>query len=108
MTLSFFVSPLRHVAASCGGHDTAIISCGSAGGNGVIDLLTVFVNFLAVLVGLAVLIGIVFGAILYSSSGGSADQAKRGIGYIRNALLALVLFIFMYAIVNFLVPGGLF
>lgn len=99
---------LRNVALSCGGHETSIISCGSSSNLIIINILIVVVNFMSIIVGLAVLIGIVFGALLYTSSSGNAEQAKRGIGYIRNAVIALVLYVFMFAIINFLVPGGLF
>lgn len=94
-------------ATTCGGIDTAVLNCGNSG-DPITSLLIVAVNFLAVAVGVAVLIGIVFGAFLYTSAAGSAEQAKRGIGYIRNAIIALVLFVFMYAIINYMVPGGLF
>ena len=94
--------------SKCDGHDTNIISCSSAGSNGIYDLLITIVNFLAIGVGVAVLAGIVFGALLYSSASGNAEQAKRGIGYVRNAVIALVMFILMYAFINFLIPGGLF
>lgn len=92
---------------SCGGVDTSVLSCDS-GGNPVNNLLVALVNFLAIGVGLAVVTGIVVGAIMYTTAGSSADQAKKGIGYIRNAIIALVLYIFLFAGVNYLVPGGLF
>lgn len=88
---------------------SVILSCKSDSSGGSIQHLLVYVvNFLAVGVGVAVLAGIVFGGFLYASAGGSAEQAKRGIGYVRNAIIALVVFIFMYAIINFIIPGGLF
>ena len=92
---------------TCSGVKTAVINCGSDGGIIKSFLITV-VNFLAVGVGLAVVTGIVVGAVMYTTAAGSADQAKKGIGYIRNAVIALLLFIFLSALVNFLVPGGLF
>jgi hypothetical protein len=87
---------------------TNIIPCSTTGGNSIWGILTLIVNFLAAGVGLAVVAGIIYGAILYSSAGGSAEQAKKGITYIRNAVIAALLFVFMYAIINFIVPGGLF
>ena len=58
--------------------------------------------------GIAVVAGIVFGAVTYASAGGNKKKKKKGISFVTNAVIALVLFIFMYAIINFLVPGGLF
>lgn len=104
---SFYTTFAAAAADSCP-KKTNVIPCVNGGNGSIWNLLTVFVNFLAAGVGVAVLIGIIFGAFLYASAGGSADQAKRGIGYVRNALIALLLFIFMYAIINFIIPGGLF
>lgn len=87
---------------------TNLIPCSTVGGNSIWGLLTVVVNFLAAGVGLAVVAGIIYGAVLYSAAGGSAEQAKKGIGYIRNAIIAALLFVFMYAIIQFIIPGGLF
>lgn len=103
-------------AATCYGSDgkpyeTSIIDCSTAGdtGKGLIwEVLTIAVNFLAAGVGIAVVAGIVFGAVTYATAAGNADQAKKGISFVTNAVIALLLFIFMYAIINFLVPGGLF
>lgn len=80
----------------------------SGNGNGIEQLFLVAVNFLAIGVGVAVVGGIVLGALRYSSANGNASQAQQGITYILNAVVGLILFIFMYAIINFLVPGGLF
>lgn len=94
--------------SDCSDHQiTNIIKCDPTGDGSVWNLLATVVNFLAVGVGVVVLLGIIFGAFLYATSGGSADQAKRGIGYVRNAIIALLLFVFMYAIINFIIPGGL-
>lgn len=109
------LTPIVARAASCTDSDgqtieTSVIDCNSVNsGRGIIwDILVVFINFLSAGVGIAVVAGIVFGAVTYASAGGSAEQAKKGITFVTNAVIALVLYIFMYAIINFLVPGGLF
>lgn len=108
-SLTSFFQTFAATTADCnGGHITNVLPCDPNGQGSVWNLLAIVVNFMAAGVGVAVLIGIIFGAFLYASAGGNADQTKRGIGYVRNAVIALVLFIFMYAIINFLIPGGLF
>ena len=108
-----FVAPVA-MAASCGkntsGKDiqTTIDYGCSGSGSGVLQLLIVFVNFMAIGVGVAVVGGIVFGALRYTSANGNAAHAQQGITYIVNSIIGLLLFIFLYALVNFLVPGGLF
>ena len=70
-------------------------------------LLAIF-NFMAIGVGIVVTGGIVYGAILYAASNGNAQHSQQGITIIVNSVIGLLLFIFMYAILNFIVPGGLF
>lgn len=96
-------------AKTCGDVDTAIIGCSGSGNGGIVmALLVKIINFLAVGVGIAVVGGIVWGGITYIRSNGNASIAQQGITIIVNSVIGLLLFIFMYAIVNFLVPGGLF
>lgn len=74
------------------------------------DLVTKYinplVNFLIALVGIAVVISIVIGGIQYGSSGGDPQKVTAAKNRIRNSLVALVTFIFLFAILNFLIPGG--
>lgn len=65
------------------------------------------INFLSAGVGVVIIAMMVIGAIQYSTSGGNpqgeADARKK----ISNAILAFLVFIFIYAFLNFIVPGGL-
>ena len=69
-------------------------------------LILIVIDFLAIGVGIAVVGGIAYGGVRYAASGGDAGKTKEAIGIITNAVIGLVLFVFMYAIVNFFVPGG--
>jgi len=94
--------------AGCAGIDTSIIKCDNKGGNPVVSLVLQVINFMAVGVGIAVVGGIIWGGMRYASSNGDASKAKQGVTTIVNAVVGLLLFIFMYAFFNYLVPGGLF
>lgn len=95
-------------------------TCGSAhtffdwGCNGASDkdsILTVLVtisNWLAAGVVIAVIGGIIYGAIMYATSAGDAAKAKSATEIIRNAFIALVLYFLMWAFLQYIVPGGLF
>ena len=96
------------VIEGCGDIETNIIDCNTDSGNPVIGMLLQIVNFLAVGVGIAVVGGITWGGMMYASSNGDSGKTKQAVSIIVNSVLGLLLFIFMYAIVNFLVPGGLF
>lgn len=64
-------------------------------------------KFLVPLAVIAVIIGIIWGAITYITSGGDPQKVALGKSRIAKALLGLLAFIFLYAILNWLIPGGL-
>ncbi len=66
-----------------------------------------FVNFLSALVGVAVTVSIVIGGIQYGSSAGDSAKVSAAKNRIRNSIIALLAFLFLYAMMNFLIPGGL-
>jgi len=101
-------------APPCG---TGIISDKAAKGNCVGSLtncdifnqyVNPFINFLAALVGVAVVISIIYGGIQYGSSAGDPQKITAAKTRIRNALIALVTFMFLFSLLKFLLPGGLF
>lgn len=110
---ALLIFPAVSFAASCGKDkdgkpiQTSINYGCSGTGDGITQIALVAINFLAIGVGIAVVGGIVFGGIRYASANGNAQQAQQGVMVIINAIIGLILFIFMYAIINFLVPGGL-
>jgi len=82
--------------------------CDTSGGEQVTPVLITIINWMALGVTVAVIGGIIYGGIMYSTSGGSPEQSKKAQGIIRNAIIALILYFAMWAILQFLVPGGLF
>lgn len=104
-------------ALTCGGVETSIIggeACAGAKDNGTGDqsavwaILILVLNILTAAVGVAAVGGIVYGAVLYSSAGDKADQTKKAISVITNVVIGIVAYAFMYLILNFLIPGGIF
>lgn len=73
---------------------------------GILDYLVVFVKFLSVVVGVVVLIGVIIGGIQYSASNGDPGAVTAAKKRIFNAILALVIYVFIFAILQFLIPGG--
>ncbi len=55
-----------------------------------------------------VVLAISYAGYLYIASGDSKDKSALAKKIIRNAITALIAYFFMYAILNFIVPGGLF
>ena len=101
-------------AATCDGRETAIIACPDGGTSGKVEdtgvwfILIIIINVLSAGVGVLALAGIVYGGVLYTSAGGSPEQVKKAMGIITNVVIGVIAYAGMYALVNFLVPGGLF
>jgi hypothetical protein len=112
-TLVFAAPSVAYACATDGSEiPTSFFGCVKKSGTGesnpiFVGLLTVF-NFLAVGVGVVVVGGIIYGGILISAGGGDAARTKQGTTLITNSVIGLVAFMFMYAFINFIVPGGLF
>jgi hypothetical protein len=60
------------------------------------------------LVALATVGGFLWGGVLYITARANAGQVEKAKLVMINSTSGLLLFIFMYAILNFLIPGGFF
>ena len=123
------------VAANCGGAKTAIITCtennkgvcpngdkkdvgedcsdGSKAkadvtNNGVWALLIMAINILTAGIGIAAVGGVIYGAIMYTTAGDNEGQIKQAKEIIRNVVIGLILYVAMYALLQFIIPGGIF
>jgi hypothetical protein len=67
-----------------------------------------FITFLTALVGVAVTISIIIGGIQYGSSAGDPQKTSAAKNRIRNSIIALFAFMFLYTFLQFIVPGGVF
>jgi hypothetical protein len=65
------------------------------------------VNLLAVGVGVIVVASVIAGGIQISSSAGDSGKYAKGRERIINSLLALAGFIFLYAFLQWIIPGGI-
>lgn len=74
---------------------------------GITWYLVVAINILSALAGIAIAISIAYGGIEYSMSGSDPQKVSAAKDRIRNAIIALIFFIFGFAILNYLIPGGL-
>jgi amino acid permease len=92
---------LNNTCGNCN-NDSTVKDCGLVG-----KYLNPLIDFLAATVGVVVTIGIVIGGIEYSASGGDPQRATAARKRISNAIIALVAFLFLYAFLQWLVPGGL-
>lgn len=75
---------------------------------GIVWYLQLLINTLSALVGIVVVIVIIVAGIQWSTAGNNPQQLSAAKNRIFNAILALLVFIFMYAFLQWVVPGGIF
>jgi hypothetical protein len=93
------------LAADCaGGNATSCLSDGKPGQ--VLKLLEVGLNFLAGAIFLGAVIMLTVAGIEYTSSNGNPQKVESAKKKIYNVLIGLAAFIFLYAFVEWLIPGG--
>ncbi len=75
--------------------------------NGIIDLLFALIRFLSIGVGMVIIASIIVAGIQFTTSSGNPQTTANALNRIRDTAIALLIFIFAYAIINWLVPGQL-
>lgn len=70
-------------------------------------LLNNGINILTALVGLVIVISMVVAGIQYQTAGDNASQVSAAKNRITMAVLSLLLFFFTYAVLQWLIPGGI-
>lgn len=109
VTWCLLASPVH--AADCGGVSTAILSsdaCGTSEQGPMLGILTFTIKLLAVLIGIAAVGAIIYAGVLYSSAGNNNTQVQKSKSIITSTVIGIVLFAGMAAMLNWLVPGGVF
>lgn len=78
------------------------------GSNPMMGTVATILGWLAAGLSVVVLMAIVYGSIIYLTAGADKSKVENGKKIIRNAIIALIGYFFMYSLLNFLVPGGIF
>lgn len=98
-------------SCSAGTQDPALCSSAceaSSDCNLVKTYVNPFINkFLSPLAILAVIIGIIWGAIEFATAGGDSQKVASGKGKIQRALFGLAAYLFLWAFLSWILPGGL-
>lgn len=93
----------------CGQASTNIIGCGSdQGATALSNVLRIFVIVLTFGVGIAATGSIAYSAIRYAGARDNQSDVSLARERIRNVVIGLLLYGFLIAIANWLVPGGIF
>jgi hypothetical protein len=82
----------------------------SAGGNvnAMTDAVFAIIRFLSIGVGIVIVASLVWAGIQYSMARDDPSQVGAAKGRIMNTFAALLIYIFSYAILNYVIPAGFF
>lgn len=110
MLFILIVPTTAFAITSCGAPDQSpyepSIDLGCKGvGNPILDLLFAIIRFLSYGVGLIIVASMVYAGIQYIGSRGDPNSTALAMKRIQANVVALLLFVFAFAIVNYLVPG---
>lgn len=76
--------------------------------NPIITTFLRVINFLSAGVGVVVTIVLIVAGIQYSSAGGDPSKVKAAKTRITNAVIALIAYFFLFAFLQWIIPGGFF
>ncbi len=97
--------------SQCGGDGREVgvaINIGCKGeGNPIVDMTFAVIRILSIGVGVAVVASVVFAGIQYTSSSGDPQAVAKAKERIISTVGALILYFFIFAILNWLVPNGI-
>ena len=80
----------------------------SAPHSAIIDMIYSLIKFLTDGVGLVIIASLVVAGIQYITSTGNPEATHRAMARIQASVIALMIFIFAYAILNYVIPPGFF
>lgn len=108
---SLFNGDIRLSSNTCGSGSSAVNTSINFGcehkGNGIIDLTFAIIRFLSDGVGVVVIASIIYAGIQYMLSEGEPQKINQAISRIRSSIIALLVYVFAYAILNYVIPGQL-
>lgn len=91
--------------------DTAILGggqvCDDGTGSGIFEILNLVLDILTGLVGVAAVIGMVVSGIQYTTSSGDEAKMVKAKNRIVQIVIGLVVWALMWAVLSWLMPGGL-
>jgi len=87
-----------------GRHD--VLLCNNEGG-GIWHMLNLAMQILTWGVGIIAVMGIVIAAIFYATAGGDQSKSRLAKVMIFNVAVGVVMYVLLYAIINFLIPGNI-
>ena len=78
------------------------------GCSALIDATFAIIRFLSAGVGIIIIGSVIWAGIQYSMAGDDPNGVSKAKDRIKNSAYALLMYIFAYAILNYIIPGGFF
>lgn len=91
---------------NCGESETVLISCQGKGIQALGDVLRIIISVLTTLIGILAVGGLAWASVLYAKAEDNASNTAQAKEIIRNVAIGILVYGFLIAIVNWLVPGG--
>ncbi len=100
---------IEPVTNECGQAKVNLVACGKDTGNVALNnILKIAVIILSIVVGIAAVGGLAWASILYSKAEDNEGNVSEAKTLIQNIVIGLLLYVLLVALINWLVPGGVF
>ena len=109
VTTTTSVAPSAGGTHTCGGVKTAILKCsGDEKGGAIFEILATALSVFTFGVGAAAVIGVIIAAYQYITARDNSQVVAKAKNRIVQIVLGLVIWVMIWAVLEFLLPGGLF
>lgn len=102
------VAQINPIPGAPNENETKNFTRGDIQSNPIIKWLNAIVNLLAGVIGVGAILMIVWGGIQYITARDNAQAVQSAKEKIINVVIGLAAFIFLYAFLQWLIPGGIF
>ena len=96
----------NNTGTKCGEATTVLINCDGEGVTALGNVLKIAIVVLTTIIGIAAVGGVAWASILYAKAEDNQGNVSEAKTIIRNIVIGILLYGFMIAIINWLVPGG--
>jgi len=100
--------PAYAISYSCVGGNATDCLTGNSDVNSILNIIKIGINFLAAGVGVLATTMLIYGGIQYITSNGNPQSITAAKQKITNVVIGVIAFAFLYALIQWLIPGGIF
>ena len=94
--------------STCSGIQTNILSCDGGGDTGIWSILSLVINIFSIGIGVLAVTGIVIVGVQYITAAGDVGKTTKAKRRMFEIVLGLAAYVLLWALLQWLVPGGIF